>query len=112
MCLSRFDIKETKSGCEVGSVPLILSEIALDGFFESVLADESIFDKSASEILKSRLSQYACKHAIKAGDHISEDEIAFLIDEMRKGVLLCPHGRPTVLELTKRDFEKLFKRVL
>ncbi len=107
-----FEIKETKSGCEVGSVPLILSEIALDGFFESVLADESIFDKSASEILKSRLSQYACKHAIKAGDHISEDEIAFLIDEMRKGVLLCPHGRPTVLELTKRDFEKLFKRVL
>lgn len=112
LCELGFDIKETKSGCEVSSVPLILSEIKLDAFFESVLADESIFDKSASEILKSRLSQYACKHAIKAGDHISEDEIAFLIDEMRKGVLLCPHGRPTVLELTKRDFEKLFKRIV
>ena len=77
-----------------------------------MLADESIFDKSTSQIMKERLSQYACKHAIKAGDHISNDEIAYLIDAMRKGVLLCPHGRPIVLELEKRDFEKMFKRVL
>lgn len=107
-----FGIKQAKTGFEVSAVPLILSGIDLAKFFETVLADESIFDKSASEIMKERLSQYACKHAIKAGDHISNDEIAYLIDAMRKGVLLCPHGRPIVLELSRRDFEKMFKRVL
>lgn len=107
-----FDLKESKLGFEISTVPLILSGIDLSKFFESVLADESIFDKSTSQIMKERLSQYACKHAIKAGDHISNDEIAYLIDAMRKGVLLCPHGRPIVLELEKRDFEKMFKRVL
>ena len=107
-----FNLKESKFGFEISAVPLILSGIDLSKFFESVLADESIFDKSTSQIMKERLSQYACKHAIKAGDHISNDEIAYLIDAMRKGVLLCPHGRPIVLELEKRDFEKMFKRVL
>lgn len=107
-----FNLKESKLGFEISTVPLILSGIDLSKFFESVLADESIFDKSTSQIMKERLSQYACKHAIKAGDHISNDEIAYLIDAMRKGVLLCPHGRPIVLELEKRDFEKMFKRVL
>lgn len=107
-----FNLKESKLGFEISAVPLILSGIDLSKFFESVLADESIFDKSTSQIMKERLSQYACKHAIKAGDHISNDEIAYLIDAMRKGVLLCPHGRPIVLELEKRDFEKMFKRVL
>lgn len=107
-----FNLKESKLGFEISAVPLILSGIDLSKFFESVLADESIFDKSTSQIMKERLSQYACKHAIKAGDHISNDEIAYLIDAMRKGVLLCPHGRPIVLELEKRDFEKMFKRVI
>lgn len=107
-----FNLKESKLGFEISAVPLILSGIDLSKFFESVLADESIFDKSTSQIMKERLSQYACKHAIKAGDHISNGEIAYLIDAMRKGVLLCPHGRPIVLELEKRDFEKMFKRVL
>lgn len=107
-----FNLKESKLGFEISAVPLILSGIDLSKFFEIVLADESIFDKSTSQIMKERLSQYACKHAIKAGDHISNDEIAYLIDAMRKGVLLCPHGRPIVLELEKRDFEKMFKRVL
>ena len=107
-----FNLKESKLGFEISAIPLILSGIDLSKFFESVLADESIFDKSTSQIMKERLSQYACKHAIKAGDHISNDEIAYLIDAIRKGVLLCPHGRPIVLELEKRDFEKMFKRVL
>ena len=107
-----FDVEETQRGIAISAVPLILSSIDLNAFVESVLKDDAIFQKSKSEILKERLAQYACKHAIKAGDHISQDEIAFLIDQMRKGVLLCPHGRPIVLEMTKRDFEKLFKRVV
>lgn len=107
-----FDVQETNGGVSISAVPLILSNIDLNAFVESVLKDDCIFQKSKSDIMKERLAQYACKHAIKAGDHISQDEIAYLIDQMRKGVLLCPHGRPIVLEMTKRDFEKLFKRVV
>ena len=107
-----FDVQERNGGVSISAVPLILSNIDLNAFVESVLKDDCIFQKSKSDIMKERLAQYACKHAIKAGDHISQDEIAYLIDQMRKGVLLCPHGRPIVLEMTKRDFEKLFKRVV
>lgn len=107
-----FEMVETSSGFEVSAVPLILSNISLSKFFEDVLADESIWSKSASQILRDRLAQYACKHAIKAGDALKEDALAFLIEEVRKGVLLCPHGRPIVVEMTRRDFEKLFKRIV
>lgn len=107
-----FEINEKDDSYQITAIPLILNGINLKDFFESVFKDESIFDKSASNIMKERLSQYACKYAIKAGDIISKEQIAFLIDEMRKGVLLCPHGRPVVIEMSKYDFEKLFKRVI
>ena len=107
-----FELVETKSGLQVSAVPLLLSNISLQKFFDEVLADDSIWSKSASEVLKERLAQHACKHAIKAGDSLDKAAIASLLEQVRKGVLLCPHGRPIVALMTKRDFEKLFKRIV
>ena len=107
-----FELKEKDDGVEVESVPLLLANIDLQEFFDNLLTDKIIWNKSASQILKSTLAQYACKHAIKAGDKIKPDDIAFLIEQVRKGVLLCPHGRPIIVEMLKKDFEKLFKRIV
>lgn len=96
----------------IKSVPYLLSSIKLKDFVDEILADETIGDKKASAFINEKLCQHACKHAIRAGDDVTKDEIVYLIEEMKKSVLLCPHGRPIVAKITRKELEKMFKRVL
>lgn len=66
-----------------------------------------------SELKKEAIIQSACKHAIKAGDPITEQEIAELLEHFREhGLpLTCPHGRPVLFKLSRRELEKMFKRI-
>ena len=96
----------------IKSVPYLLSSIKLKDFVDEILADETIGDKKASAFINEKLCQHACKHAIRAGDDVTKDEIVYLIEEMKKSVLLCPHGRPIVVKITRKELEKMFKRVL
>ena len=107
-----FEVEERGQDFAIKSVPFLLSSIHLNKFVEDVLGDETLGDKKASEFINEKLCQTACKHAIRAGDSVTKEEIAYLIEEMKKGVLLCPHGRPIIVKITKKDFEKMFKRVL
>lgn len=54
----------------------------------------------------------SCKMSIKANTNISIDEMNRLINDLRKCInpYTCPHGRPTVIKLTKEDLENMFKR--
>lgn len=69
---------------------------------------------TTKDIKRSSLIQSACKHAIKAGDILTDIEIKTLLDEYaNSGVpMTCPHGRPVMVRMSKVEFEKLFKRVL
>lgn len=96
----------------VRAVPLVLSNISLADFVDEVVKEGIKLEHKPSEFIHDKLCQSACKHAIKAGDTISNDECAYIIEQVRKGVMLCPHGRPVVLELTKHEFEKMFKRIV
>ncbi len=96
----------------IKSVPYLLSSIKLKDFVDEILADETIGDKKASAFINEKLCQHACKHAIRAGDDVTKDEIVYLIEQMKKSVLLCPHGRPIVVKITRKELEKMFKRVL
>ena len=55
----------------------------------------------------------ACKSAVRGGDSLSESEIRALIREMTEtgAPPTCPHGRPVVKAVQKRDLEKMFKRI-
>ena len=58
------------------------------------------------------LDMMSCKAAIKAGDKMSEQELAALLakrDEIERSSN-CPHGRPTTLRLTLKDLERQFGR--
>ena len=59
------------------------------------------------------IMQMACKSAVKAGDRLSDSEIRALIAGMIKtgAPPTCPHGRPVVKTMTKRELEKMFKRI-
>ena len=96
----------------IKSVPYLLSSINLSKFVDEIIGDETIGDKKASSFINEKLCQHACKHAIRAGDTVTKEEIAYLIEEMKKSVLLCPHGRPIVVKMTRKELEKMFKRVL
>lgn len=96
----------------VKTIPLVLTGIEMQSFIDEVVKDSISFEKKPSEFIHNRLCQSACKHAIKGGDSISKQQCAYLIENIRKGVMLCPHGRPIVLELTKKELEKMFGRIV
>lgn len=55
---------------------------------------------------------YACKHAIKAGDVLSEAEMLNLIDRLflSRMPYVCPHGRPTIIKISADDLDRMFAR--
>ena len=67
---------------------------------------------SAEEVIHEILDMMACKAAVKAGDPLSDAEIASLLAQRHlvEKSSSCPHGRPTMLRLTKTDLERQFKR--
>ncbi|MBC7835894.1 MAG: DNA mismatch repair protein MutL, partial [Phycisphaerales bacterium] len=70
------------------------------------------FSPGREEALHEVLDMMACKAAIKAGNHLSEPELADLL-KLRDAVERssnCPHGRPTSIRLTIRELEKRFGR--
>ncbi|HBQ64576.1 MAG TPA: hypothetical protein DD727_06585 [Clostridiales bacterium] len=61
-----------------------------------------------------KLYKTACKAAVKANQPLKEHEVETLIKRLNgmENPYTCPHGRPVLLKMTKRDLEKLFKRIL
>ncbi len=96
-------------------VPLALAKADIETLFHDAMgAIMACDDDATKELLKERIIQKACKHAIKASDSLSEVQMEKLIDAfVFDGVTpTCPHGRPVMIRMTKRELEKLFKRIL
>jgi DNA mismatch repair protein MutL len=64
------------------------------------------------DILDELLHMISCKAAIKAGDRLSQDEVAALVHQrhLAQDTHHCPHGRPTALVFTREELDKQFKR--
>ncbi len=64
------------------------------------------------DVLDSLLHMIACKAAIKAGDRLSEAEVAALVEQrhLAQDTHHCPHGRPTALFFSREELDKQFKR--
>ena len=60
------------------------------------------------------LHSISCRAAIKAGDHTSPQELMALAEKILSGKVppFCPHGRPCVLKLTRKELEKQFGRIV
>lgn len=56
----------------------------------------------------------SCKASIKANQHLRNDEIQALLDELRRtsDPFTCPHGRPIIIHYSTYEMEKMFKRVM
>ncbi len=66
-----------------------------------------------TESLRRLAATMACHAAVKANDVLTREKMQFLLDELRRTShsSVCPHGRPVVLRLTRREIEKSFERI-
>ena len=70
--------------------------------------------KNNYELKGEKFASMACRAAIKANDRIQSMEIRSLLNELEtcENPFTCPHGRPTIVEITKTEIEKMFKRIM
>ena len=65
-------------------------------------------------MIRERLASMACKAAVKGNQHLSRAEAEALIDELLtlENPYNCPHGRPTILTMSRYELDKKFKRIV
>ena len=100
---------------KISAVPYHLSAINSRELFISLLDSlEGSHEVKNLDIFVHRVATEACKAAVKGGGEISFAEAKYLIDELFRcdDPYHCPHGRPTIISLTKSDLEKKFKRII
>lgn len=108
------DIFGDKS-CIIRGVPSIACEASFKMIFDeatelikqNISAENLVKDIVSTELMKS-----ACKHAVKGKQKLSDSEIAYIINEVKKlKVFTCPHGRPIAVTLSRKEMEKRFGRI-
>ncbi len=97
-------------------VPVVFSGSPVGTMLRGVLEALHTLGRAAStqELRRETIIQAACKHAVKAGDPLQNEEISELLQAFTKeGMpMTCPHGRPVMIQMSKRELEKLFKRIV
>ena len=98
---------------QVRAVPHVLGKAELKPLFMDMLNSLNRLKAATLDARRAEIMQMACKSAVKGGDALSESEIDALIGEMLEtgAPPTCPHGRPVVKQVSRRDLEKLFKRI-
>ena len=99
----------------INAVPANLYGLEEEELFLEMLDNlASEKDKDPLGILSSRLATMACKAAVKGNHRMSDQEANALIDELLtlENPYHCPHGRPTIISMTKTELEKKFKRIV
>lgn len=99
----------------VKAVPSHFLHLASRELFYSIL-DELLENpqRGNTELITDRCATISCKAAVKGNHTLSFSEAEKLIEKMLKAEepYHCPHGRPTTISMTKKEFEKKFKRIV
>lgn len=99
----------------IRGVPMDLYGYEEKAFFHEIL-DELVGESvtGTPESIRIRIATMACKAAVKGNMRLSRQEAERLIDELLTldNPYHCPHGRPTVISMSKYELEKKFKRIV
>lgn len=99
----------------VKAVPSHFLHLASRELFYSIL-DELLENPQGgkTELITDRCASISCKAAVKGNHTLSYSEAEKLIEKMLRAEepYHCPHGRPTTISMTKKEFEKKFKRIV
>ncbi len=98
---------------QLRSVPMVLGVARSEDCFRDALDDLAESGKINTQKRTERIIQMACKHAVKGGEQAPADGLKDLIRRMIEDNVTptCPHGRPLVIEVTRRELEKRFGRI-
>jgi DNA mismatch repair protein MutL len=97
------------------AVPALLDWNASEAALRAVAEDfEGLAPGASVDVaLRQIAATMACHAAVKANDPLTREKMQYLLDELRRTShsTVCPHGRPVVLRLTRREIERNFERI-
>lgn len=95
------------------AVSPILADAKMDEFVQYLLSGVDEYKLDDSALVVEKIARKACKAAVKGGYCLNEYEIKYILKEVYENkVAQCPHGRPVSVVFTKRQIEKMFKRIV
>jgi DNA mismatch repair protein MutL len=99
----------------VTAMPALLGREACDAALRALAEDLEGLDHGAGldAAIKRIAATTACHAAVKANYPLTHEKMAHILDELRRTAYstICPHGRPVMLRLTRREVEKNFQRI-
>ena len=99
----------------VRGVPLDLFNYNIRELFEEILTQMSESPiKGVPNIIREKIASMACKAAVKGNNSLTYEEMDALIEQLLEldNPYNCPHGRPTIISMSKYEIEKKFKRIV
>ena len=98
----------------VSAVPANLYGLAEKDLFMELLDDLEYVSGKNTEMILDKIASMSCKAAVKGNQRLSTAEAHELIEELLTldNPYNCPHGRPTIIAMTKQEIEKKFKRIV
>ena len=98
---------------QIRAVPHINGHAETTPRFMDVIDALSGLGSAALEVRRDEILQRACKGAVKAGDALSPSEIEALLAQMEASGAppTCPHGRPVIKTFSRREIERMFRRI-
>ena len=111
-----FEIESFGNGTvKVTAVPALLRTEDSSKALLELAQDLEGLDRGAhvQEALQRIAATTACHAAVKANYPLTYEKMAHILDELRATAYstICPHGRPVMLRLTRREIEKNFERI-
>jgi DNA mismatch repair protein MutL len=99
----------------VSAYPALLRREACDAAIRALADDLEGLSRGATvdDAVKRIAATMACHAAVKANYPLTQEKMAHILDELRRTAYstICPHGRPVMLRLTRREVEKNFQRI-
>lgn len=99
----------------VRGVPIDLFDYPVKELFEEILTQISTAPiRGVPDIIREKIASMACKAAVKGRSCITFEEADKLIEQLLEldNPYNCPHGRPTIISMSKYEIEKKFKRII
>ena len=99
----------------VSAYPVVLRSEECEAALRTLAEDLEGLDRGSrvEEAIKRIAATMACHAAVKANYPLTAEKMAHILDELRQTAYstICPHGRPVMLRLTRREVEKNFQRI-
>ena len=99
----------------ITAIPADFEAVDMKSMFIDMLDDFSnLSGRDAPELILEKVASMSCKAAVKGNTHLSRVEVEELLDELLTldNPYHCPHGRPTIISMSKYEIEKKFKRIV